>query len=185
MNETEVTIGGRVVADPEHRTTRGGMQFTTFRVASTTRRRNKEGVFVDGPTSFYNVATYRALGMNVHASLRKGDPVVVHGRQTVHSWQRTDESWGTSVDVEATSVGHDLRYVTSACEKAHRGGPDQAGEEVSRRSEEEMSERIAGGNDPGWTPDSSPGWGEHGAVPDGAGDAVREGGTEDEMPLSA
>ena len=189
MNETEVTIGGRVVADPEHRTTRAGMRFTTFRVASTTRRRTREGVFVDGPTSFYNVAAYRSLGMNVHDSLHKGDPVVVHGRQTVNSWQRADESWGTSVEVEATAVGHDLRYVTSVCDKANRGGVDHAAEEASRRSEEEMRERISRSDEPAWGAGATPGWGEAGtATADGEGEdgtAPGDGEGDDEMPLSA
>lgn len=142
MNETEVTIAGRVVADPEHRTTRSGMQFTTFRIASTVRRRNREGVFVDGATSFYNVAAYRSLGMNVHCSLRKGEPVVVHGRQTVNSWQRSDESWGTSVEIEAARIGHDLTFGTTAYEKTVQGGVDPVLEEASRRSEQEMGDRI-------------------------------------------
>ncbi|UUZ43885.1 single-stranded DNA-binding protein [Janibacter limosus] len=85
MNETVITVCGRVVADPEHRSTGAGTQFTTFRVASTVRRRNREGVFVDGPTSFYNVAAYRSVGMNSHTSLRKGDPVVVYGRLTINT----------------------------------------------------------------------------------------------------
>ena len=178
MNETEVTIGGRVVADPEHRTTRSGLQFTTFRVASTTRRRNKEGVFVDGPTSFYNVAAYRSLGMNVHESLHKGDPVVVHGRQTVNSWQRADESWGTSVEVEATAVGHDLRYVTSVCEKANRGVVDQTIEESARRPEHEVSDGTSDSEEPAWGPGPGRAWGEESAV-------TRDGEGEEEMPMSA
>lgn len=120
MNETSVTIIGRVVADPEHRETRAGLQFTTFRVASTVRRRSKEGVFVDAGTSFYNVAAYRSLGMNAHASIRKGDPVVVHGRQQVNTWQRSDGSWGSSVEVEALSLGHDLTFGTTSYAKAVR-----------------------------------------------------------------
>ncbi len=143
MNETEVTIGGRVVADPEHRTTRSGMQFTTFRVAQTVRRRNKEGVFVDVSTSFYNVAAYRSLGMNAHASLHKGDPVVIQGRQTVNSWQRADETWGTSVEVEALKIGHDLTYGTTQYAKSGSQSVDPVLAEVSRRSETQMGERIA------------------------------------------
>ncbi|NYG38623.1 single-stranded DNA-binding protein [Janibacter alkaliphilus] len=127
MNETSVTVVGRVVADPEHRQTRAGLQFTTFRVASTVRRRTKEGVFVDAGTSFYNVATYRSLGMNAHASVRKGDPVIVHGRQQVSSWQRSDGSWGSSVDIEAFSVGHDLTFGTTRYEKAVRFGSADGG----------------------------------------------------------
>lgn len=144
MNETEVTIAGRVVADPEHRTTRAGMQFTTFRLASTVRRRNREGVYVDGATSFYNVAAYRALGMNSHVSLRKGDPVLVHGRVTINNWQRADESYGSSAEVEALSIGHDLTFGTTEYTKTVRGAVDAIAEHQARQGYEEMIDRLEG-----------------------------------------
>lgn len=150
MNETEVTVGGRVVADPEHRTTRGGVQFTTFRIASTVRRRTREGVWVDGPTSFYNVATYRALGANSHESLGKGDPVVVHGRLTINDWQRSDNSWGSSADIEALSVGHDLTYGTTEYSKASRGGVDPEALAASQPGYDRMTTRIAESEEQTW-----------------------------------
>ncbi|WP_252974916.1 single-stranded DNA-binding protein [Janibacter melonis] len=110
MYETYVTITGRLVADPETRTTRAGQVFTTFRLATSERRRTRDGVFEDGPTSFYNVAAYRALGVNTRTALHKGEPVVVVGRQRVRQYQRSDESYGTSVEVEAMHVGHDLLW---------------------------------------------------------------------------
>lgn len=137
MNETNVTIVGRVVADPEHRETRAGLQFTTFRVASTVRRRSKEGVYVDAGTSFYNVAAYRSLGMNAHASIRKGDPVVVHGRQQVNTWQRSDGSWGSSVEVEALTLGHDLTFGTTSYAKAVRSVPVDLAEEAGETAADE------------------------------------------------
>lgn len=157
MNEAQLTVSGRVVADPEHRTTRTGMQFTTFRMASTVRRRTKEGVYVDVSTSFYNVAAFRSLGMNAHASLRKGDPVVVHGRLTINTWQRADESWGSSAELEAISLGHDLTYGTTAYTKAGRSMVDDGADEASRRSLTEMTARIADGDDPGWGASSTAG----------------------------
>lgn len=135
MNETEITVSGRVVADPEHRTTRAGAPFTTFRLASTVRRRTGEGVFVDGPTSFYNVAAFRALGMNSYDSLHKGDPVVVHGRLTMTSWQRADESWGGSGDIEALSVGHDLTFGTTEYVKVARGVVDPAARDAGQQED--------------------------------------------------
>lgn len=150
MNETELTVAGRVVADPEHRTTRTGLQFTIFRLASTVRRRSREGVYVDGPTSFYNVAAYRALGMNSHTSLRKGDPVIVHGRLTISSWQRADESWGSSADIEALSVGHDLTFGTTEYAKVARGAVDAASQEAGQGGYARMAERIATGDGPSW-----------------------------------
>lgn len=142
MNETEITVCGRVVADPEHRSTKSGRQFTTFRVASTVRRRNKEGVFVDGPTSFYNVAAFRSVGMNVHASLRKGDPVLVHGRLTINTWQRSDDSWGSSPEIEAITVGHDLTFGTTEYVKAGRTPADEAAHEASEQGYSEMTHRM-------------------------------------------
>ena len=180
MNETELTIAGRVVADPEHRTTRSGMQFTTFRVATTVRRRTKEGVFVDVSTSFYNVAAFRALGMNAHASLRKGDPVVVQGRITINSWQRSDESWGSSAEVEAMNIGHDLTFGTTVYTKAGRSTVEDGAEEAAQRSYTEMADQIAEGDGPSWgLPPSSPG--ESGASDDD-GSTEEEGG---EVPVPA
>lgn len=150
MNETEITVGGRVVADPEHRTTKGGIQFTIFRIASTVRRRSREGVWVDGPTSFYNVATYRALGVNAHRSLGKGDPVVVHGRLTINDWQRADGSWGSSADIEAMSVGHDLTFGTTEYAKAQRGAGDAEALAASQAGFERMRTRMEESDEPGW-----------------------------------
>ncbi|WP_435199396.1 single-stranded DNA-binding protein [Janibacter sp. GS2] len=176
MNEAELTIAGRVVADPEHRTTRSGMQFTTFRMASTVRRRTKEGVYVDAATSFYNVAAFRALGMNAHASLHKGDPVLVHGRLTINTWQRADESWGSSAELEAISLGHDLTFGTTAYTKAGRSGVDEGADEAAQRSLTAMTERIAGGDGPGWgaPPPVSPGGEPSGTAGEDAGEREDE-----------
>lgn len=162
MNETDLTVAGRLVADPEHRTTHAGVQFTTFRLATNVRRRNREGVFVDGPTSYYNVATYRSLGMNSHTSLHKGDPVVVHGRLTIRDFQRADESWGSSAEIDAYCVGHDLSYGTTEYTKAGRGG-DTAGQAAGADGFDLMNQRIERGE--GVSDGQS--WG-HAPVPDTA-----------------
>ncbi|NYF99231.1 single-stranded DNA-binding protein [Janibacter cremeus] len=149
MNETELTVAGRLVADPEHRTTRAGVQFTTFRLATNARRRNREGVFIDGPTSYYNVATYRSLGMNSHTSLHKGDPVVVRGRLTINDFQRADESWGSSADIDAYSVGHDLTFGTTEYAKSGRGS-DPAKEAAGEGGYTRMKERLEESDGQSW-----------------------------------
>lgn len=156
MNEVEITVAGRVVADPEHRQTTQGRQFTTFRVATTVRRRNREGVFVDVSTSFYNVAAFRSLGMNTHLSLHKGDPVVVHGRLTINSWQRADESWGSSADIEAVSVGHDMTFGTSDYAKVSRGMTDSPAQEAGVEGLVALADRVASSDEPTWAGAASP-----------------------------
>ena len=113
MNETYVTIRGRLTADPTPRTTRTGTPMTSFRLA-TSARRQVDGQWTDTEPSFYDVVAYRSLAGNVAASLRKGHPVVVHGRQRITSWQREDGSTGWNVQVEAEGLGHDLYFGSAA-----------------------------------------------------------------------
>lgn len=116
MNETWVTIRGRLTADPTARTTRAGAPMTTFRLATSARRQvpGQPGQWADTDPSFYDVVSYRALAGNVAASLRKGQPVVVHGKQRITSWQREDGSTGWNVEVDADTVGHDLFFGSAA-----------------------------------------------------------------------
>lgn len=108
MNETQVTIVGNAVEDPVVRFGKTGQQFVTFRLASTVRRRDgATGGFVDVGTNFVTVLAFRQLGQNVAVSIRKGQPVVVSGRLRVNQWSAGDRS-GTSVEIDASAVGHDL-----------------------------------------------------------------------------
>lgn len=127
MNEIYVTVAGRLVADPESRTTKsGGVPFAAFRLASTVRRVNREtGEFEDAATSFVNVTAFRSLGANLANSLSKGDPVIVYGRMRVNQWMRADDTPATSVEIDAYSVGHDLSYGTTSFTKVSRAQVDR------------------------------------------------------------
>ncbi len=141
MNETYVTIQGRLVADPTVRYTRDGAPFAVFRVAHSARRpvRDKPGTFTDTATSFYDVSAFRSLGANVGAALHKGEPVTVFGRQRINVFQRGDGSMGAGVQVEAFAVGHDLTFGTTAFSKVARGQyPDG-----DRLSQPEVAEAFA------------------------------------------
>jgi single-strand DNA-binding protein len=127
MNEIYTTVMGRLVANPESRTTRGGVPFTAFRLASTVRRPNPQTrEYEDGPTNFFNVTAFRTLGANVGNSLSKGDPVVVYGRMRVNQWMRSDNIPATSVEIDAYSVGHDLTWGTTSLVKVSRAQVDQS-----------------------------------------------------------
>lgn len=128
MNEIYVTVSGNVVAEPEARTTKsGGVPFTAFRLASTVRRINyKTGEFEDAATNYVNVTAFRALGANIANSIHKGEPVIVHGRMRVNQWARADGSTGTSVEIDAYNVGHDLTRGTSEFSKVSRAQVDQS-----------------------------------------------------------
>jgi single-strand DNA-binding protein len=119
VNDTYLTISGNVVDEPKLRkTTTNGITVLTFRVASTSRRRDADtGVWGDRDTLFVNVTCWRSLATNVAYSLFKGQPVVVHGR--FYSRQYTkDEINRISYEIDAISVGHDMARGTSNFKKA-------------------------------------------------------------------
>lgn len=111
MNESFVTVIGNMIADPALRTGRNGKAFATFRVASTTRRRDPaSGTYVNGATNYVNVVVFNALAANVVASLKKGEPVIVYGRLRVNEWVGSQNQHMTSVEVEGYNAGHDLTW---------------------------------------------------------------------------
>ena len=57
---------------------------------------------------------WRALAENCDRSLRRGDPVVVHGKLSAHVWTNKAGLEVTTFEVEAAFVGHDLNRGTSA-----------------------------------------------------------------------
>lgn len=109
MYDTPITITGNLVADPEARTTSSGAPMVTFRVAVNESWRLPDGSYREGTPSYYRVAAFRALAMNVHASLTKGQPVIVSGRLRVSSWTREDGCSSATAEITADTVGPDLR----------------------------------------------------------------------------
>lgn len=110
MNETTLTIRGNLVAAPERIASSKG-DFTTFRVAVNEFYRDQStGSYVDGRSSFYKVVAFRQIGDNVHKCLSKGDPVVVYGVLRISQWQTSSGDTRSTPEIEARSVGPDLRF---------------------------------------------------------------------------
>ncbi|GFZ80212.1 single-stranded DNA-binding protein [Nesterenkonia alkaliphila] len=123
MSES-ITVRGHAGNKPEIRMTNSGTEVATFRVASTPRWRNSTtGEWASGETNWYSVAAFGAFANNVAESISKGDPVVVVGRPKIRSWEGKEGSTGTEVEINAQTVGHDLKYGRSSFAKVNREGP--------------------------------------------------------------
>jgi single-strand DNA-binding protein len=123
MNDTQMTIVGNVVDDPRRRETKNGFAVTNFRVASTSRRYDREQEkFVDNGTLYVTVTCWRAMAENVYKSLRKGQPVVVTGRYYMREYT-VEEQVRTAYELEATAVGHDLSRGTTQFTRVYQSGP--------------------------------------------------------------
>ncbi|MDZ7578772.1 MAG: single-stranded DNA-binding protein [Candidatus Nanopelagicales bacterium] len=143
MNETTLTVQGNVATDVALRTTRSGHEVASFRVACTPRRYDKQvEQWVDGQAAFYQVSCWRSLARNAAESLKKGLPVIVHGRLTQRMYERdvngeTVRSYASEID--ALCLGPDLRYGVAefrrAKSQAIRLAEDRARNEAMERAE--------------------------------------------------
>jgi single-strand DNA-binding protein len=121
MYGTSITIVGNVVDEVALRPTPTGLSRVSFRVANTQRRRDREtGQWVDGHKLFVSVTFWREFAENVALSVKKGDPVVVHGRIYSRQYVR-DENNHVSYEIEPESIGHDLARGVGVFEKRRRG----------------------------------------------------------------
>lgn len=112
MSDT-ITLTGLVATPPKHIVTSEGLHIASFRLASTQRRFDRtEQKWVDADTNWYTVTAFRALAANTIGSILKGQRVVVSGRLRIRDWQ-TDEKAGTTIEVDADALGHDLTFGTS------------------------------------------------------------------------
>ena len=105
-----ITLTGVVATTPRSLRTSEGLSITSFRLASAQRRYDRAaGTWADGETNWYTVTCFRALAENAASSLDKGERVLVTGRLRVRPWESGDKS-GTSVEVDADALGHDLLW---------------------------------------------------------------------------
>jgi single-strand DNA-binding protein len=115
VNELDLTVIGWVGSEPVcFRGDDGQVPFTRFRLASTPRVYDREhDAYVDGLTSWFTVKAFRHLARNVAESVRRGDPVLVHGRLAVTEWAAADGTVRTTAELTADAVGHDLSRGTT------------------------------------------------------------------------
>lgn len=117
MNDVMMTIVGNVIRDVDLRFTTNGDPVATFRVASNTRRFDRENErWIEGDTHYLSVTCWRNMASNVANSVKKGMPVVVYGRMRSREVERPCGETSHTVryqDIEAYAVGPDLARGTA------------------------------------------------------------------------
>lgn len=108
-----ITVSGLVATTPRHLVTQDGLPITSFRLASSQRRFDRsQNKWVDGETNWYTITAFRQLAVNASQSVTKGERIVVHGKLRVRDWDNGERA-GTSVEIEADVLGHDLSWGTA------------------------------------------------------------------------
>jgi single-strand DNA-binding protein len=143
MNETMIAMSGVVVTDLKKGEARGA-SVVSFRLMSTVRRWERGKGWYDADHNFVTVTCWRGLADNVSSSVKKGDPLLVTGRMRVRQWDTADRE-GSTVEIEASSVGHDLSRGTSAFRKHKEAEPERAeGDEQLKQVRWHVEEQSRG-----------------------------------------
>src|SRR5690348_13785033 len=122
-NETEITLCGNLVADPEIRFTSSGQPVASFRVASTPRFLDKNtNEWKDGDGLFLTCNVWRQAAENVTESLSRGMRVIVQGRLRQRSYETKEGEKRTVYEVEVDDVGPSLKNATAQVSRAASSG---------------------------------------------------------------
>lgn len=114
MNLNKVILVGRVVADPEIRSTPSGQQVCSFRMATNRVWKDKENQRQES-TEFHNIVLWQNLAEIASRFLTKGSLVLIEGRLQTRSWE---DSSGNK------------RYRTEVIGERMQLGPRAAGKEI-------------------------------------------------------
>src|SRR5437588_5077421 len=123
--DTQITIAGNLVDDPELRFTPAGQPVARFRVASTPRfRDNATGEWKDGDSLFLSCNVWRQAAENAAESLQRGTRVIVSGRLRQRSYETREGEKRTVYEIEVDDVGPSLRNASAKVTKVARSGGD-------------------------------------------------------------
>lgn len=73
-------------------------------------------------TNWYTITSFRQLALNSSISVEKGQRVLVTGKLRIREWDN-GERVGTTIDIEAESIGHDLAWGTAKFTRSIMSSP--------------------------------------------------------------
>ena len=113
--ETNLTVRGRLTADPELRFTPSGAAVTNFTVAVNASKFDKNSnEWKDQPTKFWRCAAWNqgklARAENIANMLKKGDNVIVYGELTTREYETKEGEKRTADEIRVETIGKDLTF---------------------------------------------------------------------------
>jgi single-strand DNA-binding protein len=181
--DTQITITGNLVNDPELRFTPSGQPVATFRVASTPRFLDKTtNEWKDGDSLFMTCNVWRQAAENVAESLQRGMRVILSGRLKQRSYETKEGEKRTVYEIEVDDVGPSLRNASAKVAKVARsGGAFDGGQSGGGQGGGRQSSYSGGSGGSGSGGQGGSGGGSQGGADPWASDS--SGGFSDEPPF--
>ena len=161
--DTQITVVGNLVDDPELRFTPSGAAVANFRIASTPRTFDRQtNEWKDGEALFLSCSVWRQAAENVAESLQKGMRVVVQGNLRSRQYETREGEKRTVFEIQVDEVGPSLRYATAKVTRTQRSGGSSYGGGQQGGQQGGGQGSAPADNDPWATPQA-------GAAPQGGG----------------
>jgi single-strand DNA-binding protein len=103
MSNPTVTIIGRVGTEPEFRSF-GSSENIKFRVITSDRRKNENGIWEDNNTSGWNVVAWGKLAESCKNLIEKGQEVFILGSIREDSWTDKEGNNRKTIEVNASNI---------------------------------------------------------------------------------
>lgn len=151
MNEPLMTLVGNLTTDPELRFTPNAVAVTTFTIASTPRRIDRNtGEIVNGETLFMRCSVWREYAEHVVESLAKGTHVIASGVVRSHTFETREGEKRTVLEMDVHEIGPALRFATAQVRKLTRREAPGGATPTARRpaAHSAASQHADDGHDP-------------------------------------
>lgn len=103
MTVNKVILVGNLGRDPEVRSTQSGTQVATLNIATTERRKDKDGNWGDH-TEWHRVSLFGRTAENAGRFLKKGRQVYIEGRLQTRKWQDKDGNDRYTTEIVADTL---------------------------------------------------------------------------------
>lgn len=145
--DNTITVTGNVTSTPELRYTASGTAIVTFGLAW--NQKDKSG---ESTPHFFDVTAWGSLGESVSTSVTKGARVTVNGRLNFSSWETSDGSKRSKVDVTAEDVGVSLKWATVSGISKTESGSSWGAPVAKPQAATELNEEPFRVDAADWTP---------------------------------
>lgn len=113
LNINEVRLAGRVVNDPELKTTQSGLSVTSFRIAI--NRPKREGQ--EDASDFITIVAWNQRAEFVTRYFRKGMAIYIEGALRLRTWEDQQSNKRSTLEV----VAGDIKFIDSKNDNANCG----------------------------------------------------------------
>jgi len=138
MSDSNITITGNLVKDPELKFGDSGKAYLVFSIAVNKGKKNAQGEW-ENTVHYFDAVAYGDLAENIANSFSKGHRLIVSGTLQQRNWETSDGQKRSAVQIFAEEVGASVRWATVLVSKTERPDNNYERPQQARQSSPQRS----------------------------------------------